>query len=530
MDALRSSEKIFDPHLQKNSIVLIYPYTMPTLLMLTIGVPLGAGFLLLVGGTLRKRIAKPLAWIGFGFPVLAAIPLAVAFPESREIHGYAFVSKLDLGLEALGIQLTLGLNGIAFPLYLLAAVVGLAAGIQALDSSAESLPSYLMLLLFMQGGLLGLFSSIDIFFCYFFHEIALIPTFLMMGIWGGQGRRAIAMELTLYLGLGAILVLLGLIGLYSTSGMASFDLIQLKSVMAEAPLQDTVQRNLFGFLLIGFGILVALFPFHSWAPRGYAVAPTATAMLHAGVLKKFGLYGLIQIAAPLLEQGAHHWASLLAWLALGNIVLIGLVTIAQRDLKQMIGYSSVMHMGFIFLGIASFSVTGVSGAVLLMVAHGFSISLMLMLATSIQHRCGTYYLDAMGGLAGKAPVLAGFFIAATMASIGLPGLANFWGELAIFVSVWEFKKWMLFPAAAGIVLSAVYGLRAVADIFFGAPRQSAAAKRISPYDLRLFEGLSACILLGMLLWIGLWPKTLSSWIHEGVGSVIERTEWVHSVR
>jgi NADH-quinone oxidoreductase subunit M len=274
-----------------------------------------------------------------------------------------------------------------------------------------------------------------------------------------------------------------------------------------------VQNNIFALLLFGFGILVSLFPFHSWAPKGYAVAPTGAAMLHAGVLKKFGLYGLLQIAAPLLPAGAEQWFPWIVWLALGNILFIGLVTMAQKDLKMMLGYSSVMHMGYAFLGIACFSVAGAGGALLMMVAHGLSVALLFMLSTCIYHRSQTFEMSAMGGLATKAPVLAAFFVAGTMASIGLPGFGNFWGEFTIFVALAEtdMTKWLVAPAAIGIVISAIYGLRAVAKIFFGQPSEGFEERLESGkiVDLQHFEKLPACILIGGLLLTGIFPRFLS---------------------
>jgi NADH-quinone oxidoreductase subunit M len=241
-------------------------------------------------------------------------------------------------LDGLGIGLKLGLNGISLPLFVLAGIVGFAAGLYAIQSGAERLKIYLMLLLVMQGGLMGVFASVDIFFFYFFHELALIPTFIMVGIWGGRDRNYAAMKLTIYLTLGAMLSLIGLIALYVKSGAHSFDLIELRRVIAAQPLEVTVQHNIFGLLALGFGILVSLWPLHTWAPLGYGAAPSSAAMLHAGVLKKFGLYGLIQIALPLLPAGLIHWSHPLAWLAVvGNVLVIGFVTIAQRDLKQMVG-------------------------------------------------------------------------------------------------------------------------------------------------------------------------------------------------
>jgi NADH-quinone oxidoreductase subunit M len=235
-------------------------------------------------------------------------------------------------------------------------------------------------------------------------------------------------------------------------------------------------------------------------------------MLHAGVLKKFGLYGLIQIAVPLLPAGAAAWAWKLALLAgIGNVLVVGFVTMAQRDLKQMLGYSSVMHMGYCFLGIAALSTVGTGGVVLLMVAHGLSVALLFMLATYVHHRTHTFDMSEMGGLAQKTPVLAAFFVAATMAGIGLPGFANFWGELTVFVALWNFSHGITAVAVAGVVISAVYGLRAAAWIFFGSPTEALqkATANNSPSDLTWGERLPALILLAALLFFGFYPKAIS---------------------
>ena len=481
-------------------------------LLVSILVPILAGLVLLCSSRFSVNSMRALSVFGFGCPLMVGIMLYGLFDPSLA-GGYNFELRLPTGLESIGIYLHLGLNGISMPLFLLAGMVGLAAGLYAMNSKAERLHLYLALLLFMLGGLMGTFASIDVFFFYFFHEFALIPTFLMIGIWGRAGRRIAAIEMTIYLTLGALLSLLGLIALYVQSGVDSFSLLELRNYLSAHPLTETVQNNIFALLLFGFGILVSLFPFHSWAPKGYAVAPTGAAMLHAGVLKKFGLYGLLQIAAPLLPSGAEHWFPWIFWLALGNIILIGLVTMAQKDLKMMLGYSSVMHMGYAFLGIACFSVAGAGGALLMMVAHGLSVALLFMLSTCVYHRSQTFDLSSMGGLATKAPVLAGFFVAATMASIGLPGFGNFWGEFTIFVALAEtgMTKWIVVPAAIGIVISAIYGLRAVSNIFFGQAKESFKVRLESGEitDLQSFEKLPACILIGGLLLTGIFPCIVS---------------------
>ncbi len=480
------------------------------LLQLAIATPLLAA--LVIGLGLPKRFSTMLAAVAFIWPAIIALWLWKEFPANAG-NAYQFLSRTDTGLAGFGITLKLGLNGVSLPMFLLAAIVGLAAGIYALRSGAERLKIYLMLLLVMQGGLLGTFASVDIFFFYFFHELALIPTFIMVGIWGGRDRNYAAMKMTIYLTVGAMLSLAGLIAIYTKSGAESFDLVALRAELAANPLSVTAQKYIFGLLMFGFGTLVSLWPLHTWAPLGYGAAPSSAAMLHAGVLKKFGLYGLIQIALPLLPAGAQAWAWPLAVLAaVGNVLVIGLVTIAQRDLKQMLGYSSVMHMGYCFLGIATLSVIGAGGVVLLMVAHGLSVALLFLLATSVHHRTHTFDMAEMGGLAQKTPVLAAFFVAGTMASVGLPGFANFWGELTVFVSLWSFSPALTAVAIAGVIISAIYGLRAAARVFFG-PSTDALNTVLAKHpatDLAWTERLPALILLVALLVVGFWPKTIST--------------------
>ena len=486
--------------------------TSSLFLLSAILIPMLVGVAMLFSAGFSASTRRAITAFGFGWPLTTGFVL-YAFFDSSLAGGYNFEFKLPTGLQGIGIYLHLGLNGISMPLFLLAGIVGLAAGLYSMSSKAEQPHLYLALLLFMLSGLMGTFASVDVFFFYFFHEFALIPTFIMIGIWGGSGRRGAAIEMTIYLTLGALLSLVGLISLYVQTGAESFSLLELRKYLASQPLDVTVQENIFALLLFGFGILVSLFPFHSWAPKGYAVTPTGAAMLHAGVLKKFGLYGLLQLGAPLLPIGAESWFPWIVWLALGNIIFIGLVTIAQKDLKMMLGYSSVMHMGYAFLGLACFSVAGAGGALLMMVAHGLSVALLFMLSTCIFHRSQTFDMSKMGGLAQHAPVLSAFFVAGTMASIGLPGFGNFWGEFTIFVALAEsdLTRWIVVPAAVGIVISAIYGLRAAAKIFFGEPSdpfdQYLQGREVE--DIKGYEKLPACILLVALLIVGIFPRVIS---------------------
>lgn len=493
-------------------------------LLLSIATPLVLALLIALG--LPKRWSVRLAYVAFAVPLLMGLHTWWHFHDAPLQDGYAFRRDYSTGLDGLGIALKLGLNGISMPLFAMAGIVGFAAGLYALQSQAERLKIYVMLLLIMLAGLMGVFASVDIFYFYFFHELALIPTFIMVGVWGGRDRSYAAMKMTIYLTAGAMLSLLGLIILYVKSGAHSFDLITLRSYLGAHPLAETVQKNVFGLLMFGFGILVSLWPLHTWAPLGYGAAPSSNAMLHAGVLKKFGLYGLIQVALPLLPSGLAPWAHTLATLAaVGNVLIVGFITIAQRDLKQMVGYSSVMHMGYAFLGIAAGTTLGVGGVVMMMVAHGLSVALLFLLATSVHHRTQTFAMDEMGGLATHTPVLAAFFVAATFASIGLPGFANFWGELTIFVAIWNFSHCLTAIAVGGVIISAIYGLRAAARVFFGpaTERMSDVAARTPPTDLRWAEKIPALVLLAALLAIGFWPKSISDPINDALASGSART-------
>ncbi|HXT38843.1 MAG TPA: NADH-quinone oxidoreductase subunit M, partial [Candidatus Angelobacter sp.] len=308
--------------------------------------------------------------------LVALLAVTLFWRFNADDAGYQFVTTIPfLGAGSLGIQCKLGVDGINVGLILMGALVAFAAACVSWEIESREKEFYILLLV-MTGGILGAFASLDLFFFYFFHELALVPTFIMIGVWGrGERKNYATFQITLYLSLGALIALIGLIALYLQlpDGLRTFDIREITGYFKDKPMAQSAQHFIFPLLMFGFGILVSLWPFHTWAPLGYGSAPTATAMLHAGVLKKFGLYGLLRVALPLLPDGAQHWRSLLIALLLGNIIYVGLVTIAQKRLDWMLGYSSVMHMGYIFLGIASLNLIGLNGAAVLMFAHGISI-------------------------------------------------------------------------------------------------------------------------------------------------------------
>jgi NADH-quinone oxidoreductase subunit M len=266
-------------------------------------------------------------------------------------------------------------------------------------------------------------------------------------------------------------------------------------------------------LLLGFGILISLFPFHSWAPEAYASAPPPAAMLHAGVLKKLGLYGLLRLAIPMLPDGAHYWTQLLVILLLGNIIYIGLVTIAQKQLDWMLGYSSVMHMGYVFLGIASANAIGTTGAATLIFAHGLSIALLFAMAGEVRARTGTLSFNELGGLAKVMPFAGLAFGFAAFAAIGLPGFANFASEIMIFFGAfrhgWEMQGFHLFQIATvlalwGVVISTVYMLRAYRATFMGTMPERWA----KVVDLGRGLRIPVAILIAGLISVGFFPQTV----------------------
>ena len=369
------------------------------------------------------------------------------------------------------------------------------------------------------GGILGAFASLDLFFFYFLHELALVPTFIMIGVWGrGERKNYATFQITLYLSLGALIALIGLIALYLQSGTNTFDIPKLIAHARTNPLAVNAQNIIFPLLLFGFGILVSLWPFHTWAPLGYASAPSPTAMLHAGVLKKFGLYGLIRVALPLLPQAAQGWMHILAWLCLGNILYVGWVAMRQKDLNLLIGNSSVAHMGFIFLGIASLNLIGMTGAVIIMIAHGFLAALTFALSGYIYQQTGTLEIKELGGLCRKLPFIGTALLMAALAGCGLPGFANFVGEVTVFFGAWKAFPFVTACALWGaLLIGALYMLRAMRDVLHGPLPEKWSA---IPDASNIWRKLPYALLLVALFAFGCFPRLLTEKITPDAAKVV----------
>jgi NADH-quinone oxidoreductase subunit M len=434
--------------------------------------------------------------------------------------GFRFEQQIPW-VPSLGLSYHVGVDGINVGLVLLGAIVAFAAACVSWDIEDRQKEFYILLLV-MSGGILGAFASLDLFFFFFFHELALVPTFIMIGLWGrGAQKNYATFQITLYLSLGALIALAGLILLYVQSGAGTFDIPELTEYLKKNPLSVNAQHLIFPLLLFGFGILVSLWPFHSWAPLGYGSAPTATAMLHAGVLKKFGLYGLIRVALPMLPEGARSWMQILAFLCLGNLLYCGWVAMRQKDFNWVIGYSSVAHMGFVFLGIATLSLIGITGAVLVMIAHGFLAALTFALNGYIYKQTGTLEMDQLGGLLRKLPFVGTVLIMAAFAGCGLPGFANFAGEATVFFGAWDvFPQITIVAGWAALVVGAIYMLRSVRAILHGPmpERWSGVADAGSFWRKAPFA-----LLLAALLVFGCFPRLLTEKIQPSVQETLRPT-------
>lgn len=444
--------------------------------------------------------------------LLLVLFLVVQYQGMDAGGAMAFKSAFTV-LDRPHVQFAVGADGISLTMALLTTLVMAAA----LWGTVGKEPIYYIASLLIGGGALGAFLCTDLFFIYAFHELALIPTFLMIALHGYGDRKAVAWKITIYLGAGSLVLLAGLAGLVwlcSPDHRITFDLLALQPVTSEAGYPGWWVEATYFTLLVGFGTLVSLFPFHSWAAPAYASAPTPVAMLHSGVLKKFGLYGLIRIAMPLLPEAARAtWIQhALLYMLLGNILVMGLVTIYQRRLDGLLANSSVMHMGYIFLGLASGNALGMNGALLLMFAHGVSIALLFLLCGKLRNQAGTLEFERLGGVAGNAPFLSLVFGLAAFASIGLPGLANFAGEVLVFFGAFrdfEVSKGITLLQVStilslwGVVISAVYMLRAYRKIFFG--------KTVSGIFVRdpdFSQRIPLVVLAGVLLVVGCQPGLL----------------------
>ncbi len=464
-----------------------------------------------------RFVIRCLALLGSGFT--AVLGTVLFFRYAPGTPGYQFdESAIWVSSSILRLNYHVAVDGIAAGMLLVTALVGFAAVAVSWEIERQSKLFYLLLLMII-GGALGAFASLDLFFFYFFNELALVPTFIMIGVWGrGEERTYAAYKITLYLTAGALVGLTGLIALYSASGASSLDLLDLQRQVAKTPIAPAMQSFIFLCLVFGFGTLVGLWPFHSWAPQGYACAPTATAMLHAGILKKAGLFVLLRVAYPLLPDAVAQWSWILGVLCVGNLLYCGFVALRQRDLNLLIGNSSLAHMGFAFLGLASVNVIGITGTVLVMVSHALLAALSFALSGWLRHQTGTTDLGKMGGLLRRMPFIGTVLVLCFLAGCGVPGFANFAGELSVLFGAWNGLPVIVVAAAwAGLILGGVYMLRALRQILQGESREPLKGVLDA---VGLWRQLPFALLAAGLLFFGIFPNVLVNRVKPAASAVV----------
>lgn len=450
----------------------------------------------------------------YGFIAFDSAPgEMVANAGAADAHTYKWTLKQQW-VESLDLNFYVGVDGIGMAMLLLTAII-IFCGVIVSFTVTERVKEYYASLMALVTGVFGVFMSLDLFFYYFFYELAVIPMFLLIGIWGSTTKTVdqqyATMKLVLMLSLGAVFALVGLIYCYMQVG--SFDMIKLE----EHSFALSEQMWLFPLIFIGFGSLIPMWPFHSWSPAGHAAAPAAVSMLHAGVLMKLGAFGVIRVAMTYFPDAALEYLPYVGVLCCMNIVYGALVAISQRDLKLIIGYSSSSHMGYVLLGLASLTLWGLEGAVFLMFAHGIMTALAFSLIGWFYDQTHTRMLDELGGLMKVMPFAGTCFIIAAMASAGLPGFANFVSELTVIIGAWEsphhFNKIPAILAVWGLVLTGVYLLRAVKDLWFGEmPERWAHLKDATTKTART----PFVILTATLLFFGFVPQPMFDVIDQGV--------------
>jgi len=412
--------------------------------------------------------------------------------------GYQFVERVPW-VPALGIEWHHGVDGLNLPLLALTAIVFL-TGVLVMWELEERVKEYFAFMTLLVVGVYGVFMTLDLFFFVFYYEVAVLPMYLLIAVWGSTRREYGAMKLTLYLLVGTALVVPAALALYWGAGQGSFDLTRL----AAAHYGRSFQLLVYPFLFVGFGILAGMWPLHTWSPVGHVAAPTAVSMLHAGVLMKLGAYGILRVAMPLLPEGAHYWAQATAILATVNIVYGAFVALAQTDLKFVIGYSSVSHMGIVLLGLSTLSEAGINGAVFQMFSHGVMTALFFAAVGYLYDRLHTRDVGKLGGLSRTMPVASAFFIIAALTGAGVPGFASFWAELLVFLGTLRTFPVLAIIVVAALTITLAYSIRVIVLAFFGEPREP----HPGVADISTFLSLPRAILVGFLLLFGFAPSLI----------------------
>jgi len=468
---------------------------VPLLTMLLLAPVLGLAAVLIIPGSRPKAIKVAAALSGLAACVITLL-ICLSFDSGHT--GFQLVERVPW-LPSIGISWHNGVDGISLPLLVLTSVVYL-TGVLVMWELQERVKEYFAFMTLLVSGVFGVFMALDLFFFLFWYEVAVLPMYLLIAIWGSTRKEYGAMKLTLYLLAGTALVVPAVLAVYWAAGLGTFDM----TALATAEYGHRFQLVVYPMLFVGFGILAGMWPLHTWSPVGHVAAPTAVSMLHAGVLMKLGAYGILRVGMVTLPEGAAYWSSVTAVLATINIVYGAFVALSQTDLKYVIGFSSVSHMGIVLLGLSTRSVDGVNGAVFQMFAHGIMTALFFASVGYIYDRYHTREIPRLGGLSRQVPVASAFFIVAALTGAGVPGFASFWAELLVFLGTLRTYPVLAAIVVAALVVTLAYSVRVIVQAFLGEPRE----KHPVVPDIPPFLALPRAILVAVLLVLGFYPRLI----------------------
>lgn len=452
----------------------------------------------------RDKLIKQVS-LGFsGLGLVLCLWLYHAYDVQK--GGLQFVER-TLWVKSLGIYWFMAVDGINLPMLLLTAVV-LFTGVLTMWELETRVKEFFAFMFLLVAGVYGVFMSMDLFWIFVWYDVSLFPMYPLIAIWGGTRKEYGGMKLTLYLLAGSVLILPGIIYLWAQGGAHTFDLFEL----ARGGFTPHVQVIAFLMLYLGFGVLAGVWPFHTWSPVGHVAAPTAVSMIHAGVLMKLGAYGILRLGMTLCPEGLVYWSDLMALLATVGIVYGAFVGLAQTDLKYVIGYSSVSHMGIVGLGLSTMTVNGINGAVFQMFAHGVMTALFFSAVGYIYDKTHTKMIPDLGGLSKTMPIASAFFIIAAFAGIGVPCMASFWAELLVFISAVKTYPVRGIFAVMGLVVSALFMLRVVMNTFYGEKNERWAHIPDVPMSL----ATPRIILVGVIIFFGMFPRIILDVIQSAV--------------
>ncbi|MGQ9618242.1 MAG: complex I subunit 4 family protein [Candidatus Aminicenantia bacterium] len=483
------------------------------LISITVFMPLlGALIILFINGE-RKVFLKVFSLIISIFTLIFSVLIFLLFDPSNK--GFQFVERKEwLGM---GINWSVGLDGISLPLFVLTALIFPVCILASWSQIENKVKEFHIFLLLTETAILGVFVSLNLFLFYVFWEGMLIPMYFIIGVWGSSKRVYATIKFVLFTMVGSLMMLLSFFVLYSyyfkISGVYSFEYSDLLTII----LSPKIQFWLFLGFALSFAIKVPMFPFHTWLPDAHTEAPTAGSVILAGVLLKMGAYGFIRFAFPFFPSAFEKFRVPMIYLSIVAIIYGGLMALAQKDLKRLVAYSSISHMGFITLGLLTLNDIGVQGALIQMVNHGLSTGGLFLIVGAIYERTHTRIMDDMGGLSKKLPILSAFFVLIMLSSIGLPGLNGFVGEFIILAGTFKINITYTAISAFGIVLSAGYLLWAFQRVMQGRAKENHDYK-----DFRLREIIYFLPIILFIFWIGLYPKTFTSVSEKSVKVAIER--------